>query len=135
MVRFCSMTGGTHTHLAICMPRLKTWKGHCSNTAPIVPPSTISKAVGWTSELTCPPSSIWPPMIATRPNINPAKLSLSKRLPLALLAGDVLDLADQLPAQTRDGLTVQLAYPGLGHAHDFTDFPQVEILFVVQGHH
>src|SRR6185369_13382611 len=109
--------------------RLKTCSGLCSSTAPSVPPSTISSAVGWTSEPTEPPSRYCPPRIATSPSARPAILILSTALPLATFTGG-RNLADDVRPQARYRLTVQLADPRFADPHDFADFPKIQILLI-----
>src|SRR5574343_11445 len=128
------MTRGKQTHLAIAIPRRNTCMGLCNNTAPRVPPSTISSAVGWTREPTCPPSRICPPMMATKPIARPARLILSTRLPLATL-GSLRNLAGNFCPQPGYCLAVQLANARLCYAHHFANFPEIEILLIIQGHH
>ena len=47
------------------------------NTAPKVPPKTITKAVNWMMEPTLPPSRTCPPMIAVNPSAKPIRVALS----------------------------------------------------------
>src|SRR6516164_896636 len=116
-------------------------------TAPRVPPMTIRKAVGWTSEPMCPPSSTWPSRIARSPTRRPTILILSMReraLSAVIRIHSGRDAtgfartrqrAGNPRTQTRNRLTMQLAYARFRHAEHFADLAQVQVLFVIEAHH